>query len=130
MLCASSLPDSRSRAPQGPASQNRAGLPWPVLGGSVTMVSGTATPVLTIAKGESLLTVTVATPFPTNHCFSQIVICGNCGEVFRRVHWNNRGKKSIVWRCVSRLENTGLFCDARNVLDSTICSHEPIFLQF
>jgi len=79
MLCASSLPDSRSRAPQGPASQNRAGLPWPVLGGSVTMVSGTATPVLTIAKGESLLTVTVATPFPTNHCFSQIVICGNCG---------------------------------------------------
>ena len=35
-------------------------------------------------------------------------------------HWNNRGKKSIVWRCVSRLENTGLFCDARTVLESTI----------
>lgn len=44
----------------------------------------------------------------------------SCGEVFRRVHWNNRGKKSIVWRCVSRLENTGLFCDARTVLESTI----------
>jgi site-specific DNA recombinase len=58
--------------------------------------------------------------FSSNHCFSQIVICGNCGEVFRRVHWNNRGKKSIVWRCVSRLENTGLFCDARTVLESTI----------
>jgi site-specific DNA recombinase len=36
------------------------------------------------------------------------------------VHWNNRGKKSVVWRCVSRLENTGLFCDARTVLESTI----------
>ena len=58
--------------------------------------------------------------FSSNHCFAQIVICGNCGEVFRRVHWNNRGKKSIVWRCVSRLENTGLFCDARTVLESTI----------
>jgi site-specific DNA recombinase len=58
--------------------------------------------------------------FSSNHCFSQIVIYGNCGEVFRRVHWNNRGKKSIVWRCVSRLENTGLFCDARTVLESTI----------
>ena len=34
--------------------------------------------------------------------------------------WNNHGKKSIVWRCVSRLENTGLFCDARTVLESTI----------
>jgi len=58
--------------------------------------------------------------FSSNHPFAQIVICGNCGEVFRRVHWNNRGKKSIVWRCVSRLENTGLFCDARTVLESTI----------
>ena len=58
--------------------------------------------------------------YSSNHCFAQIVICGNCGEVFRRVHWNNRGKKSIVWRCVSRLENTGLFCDARTVLESTI----------
>jgi site-specific DNA recombinase len=58
--------------------------------------------------------------FSSNHCLAQIVFCGNCGEVFRRVHWNNRGKKSIVWRCVSRLENTGLFCDARTVLESTI----------
>lgn len=40
--------------------------------------------------------------------------------MFRRVHWNNRGKKSIVWRCVSRLENTGLFCEARTVLESTL----------
>jgi len=30
------------------------------------------------------------------------------------------GKKSVVWRCVSRLENTGLFCYARTVLESTI----------
>lgn len=58
--------------------------------------------------------------FSKNHVFAQIIICGKCGEVFRRVHWNNRGKKSIVWRCVSRLENTGLFCDARTVLESTI----------
>ena len=58
--------------------------------------------------------------YSSNHCFAQIVICGNCGEVFHRIHWNNRGKKSIVWRCVSRLENTGLFCDARTVPESQI----------
>jgi len=58
--------------------------------------------------------------FSSNHCFAQMIICGNCGEVFRRVHWNNRGKKSVVWRCVSRLENTGLFCDARTVPGSQI----------
>jgi site-specific DNA recombinase len=58
--------------------------------------------------------------FSSSHCFSQIVFCGGCGEVFRRVHWNNSGKKSIVWRCTSRLENTGLFCDARTVPESTL----------
>ena len=58
--------------------------------------------------------------FSSNHCFAQMIICGNCGEVFRQVHWNNRGKKSVVWRCVSRLENTGLFCDARTVPESQI----------
>ncbi len=36
--------------------------------------------------------------FISNHFFAQMIICGNCGEVFRRVRWNNRGKKSIVWR--------------------------------
>ncbi len=58
--------------------------------------------------------------FSCIHCFSNMIICGGCGEVFRGVHWNNHGKKSIVWRCVSRLENTGLFCDARTVSESTI----------
>jgi len=44
-----------------------------------------------------------------------------CGEVYRRVHWNNRGKKSIVWRCVSKLENTGLSCHSRTVPEEMLC---------
>jgi hypothetical protein len=35
--------------------------------------------------------------------------------MFRRIHWNNRGCKSIVWRCTSRLEATGLECHARTI---------------
>lgn len=58
--------------------------------------------------------------FSSTHCFSNMIICGGCGEFYRRIHWNNRGKKSVVWRCISRLENTGLFCDARTVQESTI----------
>ena len=53
--------------------------------------------------------------FSSNHTFANKIVCGNCGEVFRRVHWNNHGKKSIVWRCISRLENTGRFCDSRTI---------------
>ena len=53
--------------------------------------------------------------YSCNHCFAQIVICGECGEMFRRIHWNNRGCKSVVWRCISRLEPTGQECHARTV---------------
>ena len=53
--------------------------------------------------------------YSCNHYFAQIVICGECGEMFRRIHWNNRGCKSIVWRCISRLEPTGQECHARTV---------------
>lgn len=53
--------------------------------------------------------------YSCNHCFSQIIICGDCGEMFRRIHWNNRGCKSIVWRCISKLEPTGLECHARTI---------------
>ena len=53
--------------------------------------------------------------YSCNHCFSQIVICGECGEMFRRLHLNNRGVKSIVWRYISRLESTGLECHARTI---------------
>lgn len=53
--------------------------------------------------------------YSCSHCFSQIVICGECGKMFRRLHWNNRGVKSIVWRCISRLESTGLEYHARTI---------------
>lgn len=33
--------------------------------------------------------------FSANHAFSHIVTCEGCGEHFRRLHWNNRGKKTL-----------------------------------
>ncbi len=53
--------------------------------------------------------------YSCSHYFSQIIVCGECGEAFRRVHWNNRGCKSIVWRCTSRLESGYGECHARTV---------------
>lgn len=53
--------------------------------------------------------------YSCNHCFAQIIVCGECRELYRRVHWNNHGCKSIVWRCISKLEPTGLECHARTI---------------
>lgn len=50
----------------------------------------------------------------------KIFICGDCGEIFRRIHWNNRGCKSIVWRCESRLTVTGASCRARAVNEEAL----------
>ena len=52
--------------------------------------------------------------FSANHPFSKIVFCAECGEEFRRIHWNNRGKKSVVWRCLTRLEHKDE-CHARTI---------------
>lgn len=40
--------------------------------------------------------------------------------MFRRLHWNNCGYKSIVWRCISRLERTGQICCSRTVDETTL----------
>ncbi|MBO4378935.1 MAG: recombinase family protein, partial [Clostridia bacterium] len=57
--------------------------------------------------------------FSANHAFSHMVICECCGENFRRLHWNNRGKKTIVWRCKTRLEDKTR-CTARTVREETL----------
>ena len=43
-----------------------------------------------------------------------------CGDIYRRVHWNNRGCRSIVWRCVSRLEEKGYDCTSPTINEETL----------
>ena len=45
--------------------------------------------------------------FSSKHCFTGLIYCAECGEQFRRIHWNNRGCKSVVWRCITRLDKEG-----------------------
>ena len=42
--------------------------------------------------------------FSANHAFSHMVTCECCGEHFRRLHWNNRGKTRLEdkTRCPAR----------------------------
>lgn len=58
--------------------------------------------------------------YSSKYALSSIVLCGECGEIYRRVHWNNRGKKSVVWRCVSKLEEKASDCSSSTILESDI----------
>ena len=53
------------------------------------------------------------------YALSSIVFCGHCGDVFQRTHWNIRGRKKMVWRCVSRLhkKDRDFDCPARTVTE-------------
>lgn len=58
--------------------------------------------------------------YSCNHCFAQIIICGKCGEMFRIIHWDNHGCKSIVWHCLSRMEPAGEECHAITVNETAL----------
>ena len=58
--------------------------------------------------------------YSSKYALSSIVYCGLCGDIYRRVHWNNRGYKSIVWRCVSRLEEKGSDCTSPTINEETL----------
>lgn len=48
--------------------------------------------------------------YTSQYAFSERLICGECGCYYRRVTWNIRGKKKIVWRCINRLEFGKKYC--------------------
>lgn len=57
--------------------------------------------------------------FSVAHAFSQITFCADCGAEFSRLHWNNHGKKSIVWRCSKRVEDYTK-CSARTIKEDDL----------
>ena len=48
--------------------------------------------------------------YTSQYALSERLVCGECGCYYRRVTWNIRGKKKIVWRCINRLEFGKKYC--------------------
>lgn len=57
--------------------------------------------------------------YSSKYALSGNVICGHCGNIYRRVVWQVGDERPVVWRCVSRL-TTGLKCDARTVSEKEL----------
>ena len=53
------------------------------------------------------------------YALSELLFCGECGTPYRRVTWTNRGKKKIVWRCISRLDFGTKYCKSSPSLEET-----------
>ena len=48
--------------------------------------------------------------YSSKYALTELLICGHCGTPYRRTTWAARGKKQIVWRCLSRLEHGKKYC--------------------
>lgn len=51
------------------------------------------------------------------YALTELLICGNCGTPYKRVTWSKRGKKKIVWRCISRLDYGTKYCKSSPTVD-------------
>jgi len=51
------------------------------------------------------------------YALTELLICGNCGTPYKRVTWSKRGKKKIVWRCISRLDYSTKYCKSSPTVD-------------
>ena len=56
--------------------------------------------------------------YSSKYALSGIVYCPKCGEIYRRIAWNNRGKHSMVWRCCTRVEHGPKACDAPTIQEA------------
>lgn len=48
--------------------------------------------------------------YSSRYALTELLVCGNCGSAYRRVTWAKRGKKKVVWRCISRLDYGTKYC--------------------
>lgn len=48
--------------------------------------------------------------YSSHYALTELLVCGDCGTAYRRVTWAKRGKKKVVWRCISRLDYGTKYC--------------------
>lgn len=55
--------------------------------------------------------------YSSGYALTGILLCGKCGQEYRRVTWARNGKKKIVWRCSNRLTNGVKKCGDSETLE-------------
>lgn len=58
--------------------------------------------------------------YSSKYAISSIVYCSKCGDIYRRIAWNNRGKKYTVWRCCTRVTHGPEACEARTIKEEDL----------
>ena len=71
-------------------------------------------------KTKEVGTKTELGKYSGKYALSERLYCGECGKPYRRVTWNIRGNRKIVWRCVSRLDYGKKYCKCSPSIEETL----------
>lgn len=63
------------------------------------------------------LTKTGQGKYSAKYALSELLICGECGEHYRRITWTAKGFKEVKWRCVSRIQYGKKKCHSSPTVD-------------
>lgn len=55
--------------------------------------------------------------YSSTYALTGMLICGECGQQYRRVTWARNGKKKVVWRCDNRLNNGTKYCKKSETIE-------------
>lgn len=61
-------------------------------------------------KVKQVGTKTEQGKYSSKYALTELLFCGECGTPYRRVTWTIKGKKKVVWRCISRLDYGKKYC--------------------
>ncbi len=48
--------------------------------------------------------------YSAKYALTERLVCGDCGTLYRRCVWSKKGKKTVVWRCSSRIDYGTKYC--------------------
>lgn len=64
------------------------------------------------------------------YALSHLMYCAHCGDIYRRTHWQIRGEKHVVWRCISRIDKrkNNIDCPSRTIYEKDL--HAAVVTAF
>lgn len=58
--------------------------------------------------------------YSSKFALTELLVCGECKTPYRRCTWTVKGKKKIVWRCISRLDFGKRYCQNSPTIEESI----------
>jgi len=65
-------------------------------------------------------TTTQQGKYSSKYALTDLIFCGECGPPYRRCTWSKRGKKKVVWRCISRLDYGTKYCKTSPTIEESV----------